>query len=348
MHFTLSALSVFVLIGFVNSNSLPNLFQRNSEADQPTISIVGGVPAAAGEFPYLAVLSLGQYLCGGSLIGKSHILTAAHCVESFTAADVSTFFADINTLSINGGGTGAVFRGVKKFIIHPSYNSNTQDNDVAMLILNSPVTTVKFVALPSDNATTLAPTTIKTTTTLKSNVTTPKLTTTTPKPTTTTKPTTAKSVTTAKATVSTTKMPCSCTCAPTTTRVVANGKTTKKPALLRAFSTYANQLATIAGWGTTSSGGSLSNVLLKANVTIQDNTVCAKQYGNFVGADMLCASAPGKDTCQGDSGGPILVNGVQVGITSFGNGCADPKYAGVYTRVSNYVSWIQTTMANNP
>jgi hypothetical protein len=47
-------------------------------------------------------------------------------VTSFAAADVSTFFADINTLSINGGGTGAVFRGVKKFIIHPSYNSNTQ------------------------------------------------------------------------------------------------------------------------------------------------------------------------------------------------------------------------------
>ncbi|EFX66765.1 hypothetical protein DAPPUDRAFT_262644 [Daphnia pulex] len=342
MRFTLLALSVFVLIGFVHSNSLPNLFQRNSEADQPTISIVGGVPAAAGEFPYLAILSLGQFLCGGSLIGQSHILTAAHCVQGFTAADVSTFFADINTLSIDGGGTGAVFRGVKKFIIHPSYNTKTQDNDVAMLILNSPVTTVKFVALPSDNPTTLAPTTIKTTTTLKSNATTPKLTTTTPKP------TTAKSVTTAKATVSTTKMPCSCTCAPTTTPVVANGQTTKKTALLRAFSTYANQVATIAGWGTTSLGGSLSNVLLKATVTIQDNTVCASQYGNFVGADMLCASAPGKDTCQGDSGGPILVNGVQVGITSYGNGCADPKYAGVYTRVSNYVSWIQTTMANNP
>jgi hypothetical protein len=47
-----------------------------------------------------------------------------------------------------------------------------------------------------------------------------------------------------------------------------------------------------------SKGGSVSSVLLKANVTIQDNTVCASQYGNFVGANMLCASAPGKDTCQ--------------------------------------------------
>ena len=47
-----------------------------------------------------------------------------------------------------------------------------------------------------------------------------------------------------------------------------------------------------------SKGGSISNVLLKATVTIQPNSVCASQYSNFVAADMLCASAAGKDTCQ--------------------------------------------------
>jgi trypsin len=119
-------------------------------------------------------------------------------------------------------------------------------------------------------------------------------------------------------------------------------------------------------------GGSLSSTLLKAKVTILANSICAGQYGSmtFVGANMLCAAAPGKDTCQvslsrdyflklyfteyfkiflqGDSGGPIFVNGVVVGITSYGYGCADPDYAGVYTRVSSYVGWIQTTRANNP
>lgn len=84
---------------------------------------------------------------------------------------------------------------------------------------------------------------------------------------------------------------------------------------------------------------------------------------------MICAAAPGKDTCQvcdfislvlslgqhlfisngfskqGDSGGPMLVAGVQVGITSFGIGCANPNFAGVYTRVTKYVSWIATTSA---
>lgn len=51
------------------------------------------------------------------------------------------------------------------------------------------------------------------------------------------------------------------------------------------------------------------------------------------------------DTCQGDSGGPLLrftENGIweQVGIVSFGRGCARQNYAGIYTRVATYRNWI--------
>jgi trypsin len=46
-------------------------------------------------------------------------------------------------------------------------------------------------------------------------------------------------------------------------------------------------------------GGSVSQKLLKANVTIQDNSVCTSQYGSgFNGKAMLCASAPGKGPCR--------------------------------------------------
>ena len=53
------------------------------------------------------------------------------------------------------------------------------------------------------------------------------------------------------------------------------------------------------------------------------------------------------DTCQGDSGGPLMIftsseQWVLVGLTSFGFGCAQPGYAGVYTRIPAYVNWINS------
>ena len=56
----------------------------------------------------------------------------------------------------------------------------------------------------------------------------------------------------------------------------------------------------------------------------------------------------GVDTCQGDSGGPLVCHsstGGQYylqGLTSFGIGCADPQNPGVYTRVSDLVTWTES------
>jgi trypsin len=110
------------------------------------------------------------------------------------------------------------------------------------------------------------------------------------------------------------------------------------------------EMLTVTGWGTTSEGGSLSNILKKVDVPYVPNDRCADEYQNFndITPGMLCAGfedAGGADACQGDSGGPVfLKSGEQIGLTSWGYGCARPGYPGVYTRVNKYNDWVAENM----
>ncbi len=118
--------------------------------------------------------------------------------------------------------------------------------------------------------------------------------------------------------------------------------------------------ATISGWGNTSTSGTeLPLILQKAVVDILASPTAPTcgSYGtgdapNYDPATMVCAGTatdPVRDTCQGDSGGPLAVDvagtWTLAGITSFGVGCADPDFPGVYTRVTTYTTWIAQTQA---
>ena len=107
----------------------------------------------------------------------------------------------------------------------------------------------------------------------------------------------------------------------------------------------AGTVATIAGWGATSEGGSSPSTLQEAQVPITTDAYCAGAYSDFNASTMICAGYPegGVDTCQGDSGGPMFGGGRVVGATSFGEGCARAGKPGVYARVGDTLlrEWIR-------
>lgn len=114
-----------------------------------------------------------------------------------------------------------------------------------------------------------------------------------------------------------------------------------------------NGTFTVAGWGADREGGRQQRYLLKAQVPYVSDASCRQSYGSsFIPDEEICAGYPqgGTDTCQGDSGGPMFRrddNGswIQVGIVSWGYGCARPNYPGVYTEVSTFASAIKQAAA---
>lgn len=99
--------------------------------------------------------------------------------------------------------------------------------------------------------------------------------------------------------------------------------------------------ALVLGWGRTSEGGSSSSVLLQARVPIVPWAQCWQAYPLALDETMMCAGGDSVDSCQGDSGGPLVRDGKQLGITSWGLGCAREGFPGVYTLVPSMLEWIE-------
>ncbi|MEU7370127.1 serine protease [Streptomyces hygroscopicus] len=110
---------------------------------------------------------------------------------------------------------------------------------------------------------------------------------------------------------------------------------------------------TVAGWGAAVEGGGQQRYLLKATVPFVDDATCKAAYSELVTGEEICAGnveKGGVDTCQGDSGGPMFRKDdsgqwIQVGIVSWGEGCARPGKPGVYTEVSTFAKDIKAGAA---
>ncbi|MBL8776515.1 MAG: trypsin-like serine protease [Acidimicrobiales bacterium] len=227
--------------------------------------IVGGVPVEdAADFPYqVALVSRGvanpfqAQFCGGSLISPDTVLTAAHCVDGEVAGDLAVRTGIVDLVDDIGHRAN-----VRQIRMHPGYDADTSDNDIAVLQLATTLPETP-VALAQPSQSGLWP---------------------------------------------------------------------------------ADTLATITGWGDLTGDQNFPTDLHVAQVPVVSDSACNAAYsGSIIVAHMMCAGdleVGGVDTCQGDSGGPIVVdNGgspLQIGVTSFGEGCALADFPGVYAQVDAY------------
>eukprot|EP00542_Grammatophora_oceanica_P005717 CAMPEP_0194065732 /NCGR_PEP_ID=MMETSP0009_2-20130614/85633_1 /TAXON_ID=210454 /ORGANISM="Grammatophora oceanica, Strain CCMP 410" /LENGTH=618 /DNA_ID=CAMNT_0038718615 /DNA_START=33 /DNA_END=1889 /DNA_ORIENTATION=+ len=114
------------------------------------------------------------------------------------------------------------------------------------------------------------------------------------------------------------------------------------------YSTPADgEYVTVVGLGDTEDGGHASDVLQKVSVPKVTKAQCNNWINGVDDTTMFCAGEAngGKDSCQQDSGGPIFSTAggspVQVGVVSWGYGCAGRRSPGVYARVSEDYDWIR-------
>ncbi|XP_062382938.1 transmembrane protease serine 9-like [Sardina pilchardus] len=101
--------------------------------------IVGGQDASIGSWPWQVSLERPYgHVCGGSLINKEWVLSAAHC---FSGSDsTSGWTISLGRQSLAGSNPDEVSRTVAEIILHPNYDEGTSDNDMALLRLSSAVT----------------------------------------------------------------------------------------------------------------------------------------------------------------------------------------------------------------
>ncbi|TRY91359.1 hypothetical protein DNTS_026252 [Danionella cerebrum] len=104
----------------------------------------------------------------------------------------------------------------------------------------------------------------------------------------------------------------------------------------------------VTGWGTLREGGSVAQILQKAEVKVINDTICNIVTANQVTSRMMCSGylTGGVDACQGDSGGPLVCRSdvgiwFQAGIVSWGEGCARRNKPGIYTRLTKFRDWIR-------
>ncbi|XP_028261004.1 trypsin [Parambassis ranga] len=228
--------------------------------------IIGGYPAAPNSIKYIVSLqsTSGQPFCGGSLVHRYWVLTAAHC--NIGAEQMMIVAGDYRVNIFEGT---EQYAKPQRLVTHPLYNRSTNNADIMLIKLRAPMVLNKYVSLA--------------------------------------------------------------------------------PLPRQGTGVVEGHVCRVSGWGYNNLGGGHVPVTLRTvTVPIVSTARCnsSDSFNGNITSNMICAGyrTGGKDACKGDSGGPLVCGGRVYGVVSWGNGCGDSKFPGVYTAVSKFRRWIDQTI----
>ncbi|WP_010521311.1 S1 family serine peptidase [Aquimarina agarivorans] len=103
----------------------------------PTPFIIGGNEIEIEDRPFqISIQRNGRHDCGGSIINKSWVITAAHCVKGF---DINDLRIAVGITEQNQVGFSGQLLEIENVFIHPDYIARTFDNDIALIELSTEI-----------------------------------------------------------------------------------------------------------------------------------------------------------------------------------------------------------------